>query len=84
MQNRAVNAENRQYIGTSRGGKTTKIHALVNGSGQIVDFILTGGQTYDSKMAVKLLSGVNISGSHILADKAYGAASIRTYITERG
>lgn len=84
MQKRAVNAENRQYISRSRGGKTTKIHALVNGSGQIIDFFLTGGQTYDSKAAVRLLSGVDISGSHILADKAYGAASIRKYITEQG
>ena len=80
----SVNVENRQYFGKSRGGKTTKIHALVNGSGQIVDFVLTGGQTYDSKVAVILLSGVDISGSHILADKAYGSASIRKYITEQG
>jgi len=40
-----------------------------------VDFILTGGQTYDAKVAVELLKKVDISGSHILADKAYGAVS---------
>ena len=49
-----------------------------------MDFILTGGQTYDAKVAVELLKKVDISGSHILADKAYGAASIREYITEHG
>ena len=49
-----------------------------------MNFILSGGQTYDSKAAIELLSGVDITGSHILADKAYGAASIRKYITEQG
>ena len=49
-----------------------------------MDFILTGGQTYDAKVAVELLKKVDITGSHILADKAYGAASIREYITEHG
>ena len=49
-----------------------------------MDFLLTGGQTYDAKVAVELLKKVDISGSHILADKAYGAASIREYISEHG
>lgn len=37
-----------------------------------------------AKLLSNCLSGVDISGSHILADKAYGAASIRKYITEQG
>ena len=38
----------------------------------------------DASVAVDLLSGVNISGSNILGDKAYGAKSIRAYIAEQG
>ena len=38
---------------------------------------------HDSKVAIELLSGVNITGSNILGDKAYGTAAIRNYITER-
>ncbi|WP_394803501.1 IS5 family transposase [Huintestinicola butyrica] len=79
----AVNAENNQFIGVSRGGKTTKIHAVVDGLGNPVCFMLTGGQVHDSKAAVDVLSGINISGSNILGDKAYGTEKIRTYITEQ-
>lgn len=45
--------------------------------------MLSGGQVHDSKVAVELLSGVNITGSNILGDKAYGTAAIRNYITEQ-
>lgn len=45
--------------------------------------MLTGGQVHDSKAAVDVLSGINISGSNILGDKAYGTEKIRTYITEQ-
>ena len=31
--------------------------------------MLTGGQVHDSKAAVDVLSGINISGSNILGDK---------------
>ena len=56
---------------------------VVDALGNPVHFILTGGQIYDSKAAVDLLSGVRISGSNILGDKAYGAKEVRDYITEQ-
>lgn len=34
-------------------------------------------------MAINVLSGLDISGSNILADKAYGTFEIREYITEQ-
>ena len=43
-------------------------------------FILSKGETSDSDIAVDLLSDIDISGSNILADKAYGTAEIREYI----
>lgn len=67
----------------SRGGKTTKIHAVVDGLGNPVTFMLTGGQVHDSKAAIPVLSTLEISGSNILGDKAYGTAAIRKYITEQ-
>lgn len=45
--------------------------------------MLSGGQVHDSKVAVELLSGVNITESNILGDKAYGTAAIHNYITEQ-
>lgn len=56
---------------------------IVDALGNPVHFLLTGGQVHDSKAAVDLLSGVQISGSNILGDKAYGAKRIRDYITEQ-
>ena len=35
-----------QAIGVSRGGKTTKIHALVNEHFQLINVILTGGHVH--------------------------------------
>ncbi len=49
--------------------------------GNPVHFMLTGGQVHDAKAAIDLLSNVDISGSNILGDKAYGAKKIREYIT---
>ena len=45
--------------------------------------MLTGGQVHDFKATVDVLSGIDISGSNILGDKAYGTEKIRTYITEQ-
>ena len=41
----AVNAENNQFIGVSRGGKTTKINAVVDGLGNPVCFMGSENQT---------------------------------------
>ena len=55
----------------------------MDGLGNPVHFMLSGGQVHDSKAAVELLSAVNIAGSNILGDKAYGTAAIQNYITEQ-
>lgn len=81
---KALNSEFHEFIGTSHGGKNTKIHAIVDGLGNPVSFLLSGGQIHDSKMAITLLETVNITGSHILADRAYGSEEIRSYIVGRG
>lgn len=72
-----------QAIGLSRGGRTTKIHALVDGLGNPLGFRLTGGQVHDSQVASELLEGFNISQSNIIADKAYGTAKLRQYIEDK-
>jgi transposase len=71
-------------VGCSRGGLNTKIHAIVDGLGNPVEFLLSAGNDHDSVHAVELLKRVNIRGSNILGDRAYGSAAIRSYITESG
>ena len=70
-------------VGVSRGGRNTKIHALVDGLGNPLAFLLSSGSDHDSKHAVPLLSQIDIGGSNILGDKAYGAKAIREYIVSQ-
>ena len=74
----------KQDIGTSRGGKNTKIHALVDGLGNPIRLIFTGGEVHDSQKGVPLLEGFDIEGVAVLGDKAFGTIEIRSYIHERG
>ena len=67
-------------VGVSRGGRNTKIHTLVDGLGNPLAFMLSSGADHDSVHAVPLLQIIDIEGSNILGDKAYGAKAIREYI----
>ena len=71
-------------VGRTRGGMNTKLHAIVDGLGNPVEFLLSAGNDHDSVHAVELLSKVDISNSNILADRAYAAKAILEYITEHG
>lgn len=70
-------------MGRSRGGLTTKIHALVDAGGLPVRLALSPGQAHDGKGAAVLLRGLK-EGSVILADKAYDADWIRERIEAQG
>lgn len=71
-------------IGRTRGGLNTKLHAIVDGLGNPVEFMLSAGNDHDCVHAVELLERVEISGSNVLADRAYGSRTIRAYISEQG
>lgn len=63
---------------------TTKIHAIVDGLGNPIKFLLSKGNDHDSIHAIELLSKTDLSKSNVLGDKAYGTLTIRNYITECG
>ena len=46
--------------------------------------MLTGGQVHDSVMLKPALSQLNITESMVLADKVYGSAENRQYISDCG
>ncbi len=54
------------------------------GTLEMVFRALSAGNDHDSVHAVELLEKVKISGSNVLADRAYGAKAIRDYILEQG
>ena len=71
-------------VGRTKGGWNTKLHAVVDGLGNPVEFLLSAGNDHDSVHAVELLKKVRIGGSAVLADRAYGARTIRKYISAHG
>lgn len=68
-------------LGRSRGGITTKIHFLCTSEGNPIDFIITGGQRHDVKVAPKLIGRNKMK--RLIADKAYGSKSFRKQLGER-
>ena len=47
-----------QVIGRSRGGRTSKIHALANAQGKPIAFVLTPGNVADITVAATLLDDI--------------------------
>ena len=81
----ANGAEKTEYqaVGVSNGGRNTKIHAIVDGPGNPVSFLLNSGNNHDAGYAIALPGQIEIRGSNIPADKAYQAKAIRNYIFAR-
>jgi transposase len=73
----------RQSMGRSRGGLTSKIHAVVDTNGLPVRLALTTGEAHDNRLAGKLLSRLK-SRTMLLADHGYDADWIRALAAERG
>src|SRR5919107_4589410 len=60
-----------EAIGRSKGGLTTKIHAVVDALGDPTGFALTPGQAHDLEGADALLPGLEAGA--LIADKAFDA-----------
>ena len=70
-------------MGRSRGGLTTKIHALVDALGRPIRLMLSAGQAYDGHAALDLLDALP-PGCNLLADRAYDSNAIRAMIVAQG
>lgn len=75
-------SEDKEAIGKSRGGNTTKIHMAVDSCGLPIDFIVTGGEVHDSKAAIELLKQLP-DAEHVIADRGYDSEKIREQIREK-
>jgi transposase len=78
-----ITRNRRQSIGRSRGGLTSKIHAVVDSNGLPVRLALSPGEAHDLRLAGKLLSRLK-SGSMLLADRGYDADWIRELAMKKG
>jgi transposase len=70
-------------MGRSRGGLTTKIHALVDANGNPIALKLTEGQAHDGRSAGDLLGDLG-GGQILLADRAYDSDALRNSLAARG
>lgn len=72
-----------QAIGRSRAGNTSKIHLAVDSYGLPIEFVITGGETHDSKAASELIAQLPATDA-LIADKGYDSEAIRELIEKKG
>jgi transposase len=74
---------NQQDMGRSRGGLTSKIHAVVDTNGLPVHLALTPGEAHDNRLCSVLLSAL-LPKTMLLADRGYDADWIREFARQQG
>src|SRR3954468_17262135 len=67
-------------MGRSRGGLTSKIHALVDAEGRPVALKITPGQAHDGRSATDMLG----EGQVLPGDRAYDSDALRARMSEQG
>lgn len=79
---RCKRGQEKQALGRSRGGFSTKIHAVCDSHGNPLRFILTGGNCSDYDCCLELLKGGRAKA--VLADKGYDADYVVEAIRSMG
>jgi transposase len=69
-----------EAIGRSRGGFTTKVHALVDALGLPLRFIITGGNVSDISIDPTLCR--SLFSTQVLADKGYDSDKFRNFLKQ--
>jgi transposase len=80
---KGVREQDRRAIGTSRGGKNTKIHLIADAHGRPKVICLTGGQRHDSVPAQAMLALLP-ADLRVIADAAYDSKDLREWLGQRG
>lgn len=70
-------------MGRSRGGLTTKIHAVTDARGLPITLKMTAGQAHDGRSADDMLGTVG-RGQTLLADAAYDSDRLRDHLADIG
>ena len=78
----ALGGQDKQALGKSCGGFSTKIHAKVDAMGLPLAFILTPGQSHEINAAEQLLG--ELTSDYLLVDRAYDCNHFRNILQKRG
>jgi len=73
---------NNEAIGISVAGKTTKIHLAADACGLPIDFVITGGEVHDCKVAPEFLAQLP-AADYTIADKGYDKEELREMIKQK-
>src|ERR1700743_1200892 len=73
-----------QGIGTSRGGRTSKIHGLTDAAGRPRVLMISPGNLSDMTMAPALIDAAAGRFNRLIADKGYDSNAIRAAIQAQG
>lgn len=76
-----ASSDDNEAIGKSVAGNTTKIHMAVDAFGLPIEFILTGGEVHDCKVAPEFVAILSPSAYKIF-DKGYDSEELREQIRD--
>jgi transposase len=77
----AVGGQEKQGLGRSCGGFSSKVHAKVDSLGMALEFIITPGQASEINQAQKLIG--NEKCKYLLADRGYDSDAFRKSLTKK-
>lgn len=71
-----------QGFGQTKGGRNTKVNAVTNGKGKLLNLVLIPGNQSETKTAMEALG--ELTDKVVLADKGYDSDELRKLIREAG
>lgn len=84
MRRRRKRGAERNALGRSRGGFSTKVNARTNAEGQAIGIDITPGQVHDVTAYPALMNTIDCDPEQMLADKGYDSEAVRHDIEQRG
>ena len=75
---------NKQALGRSRGGFSSKIVGVCDATGRLVDFVVVPGQAHELAASLRLLKRLPKAPAWALADMACDAAAFRSTVKAMG
>lgn len=90
----ALGGQDREALGRSRGGFSTKIHVRAEGGGKPMALVLSGGERHESRYVEALLTHGHVwragrgrprlPPGRIVGDKGYSYPPVRRLLAQRG
>ena len=83
MRGRWKGGDERNALGRSRGGFSTKINARTNAEGLPIGIVVTPGQSHDVTAFPALMQEIDCDPEQMLGDKGYDSEAVRRDIEQR-